>query len=200
MNERLYSSAERELVYRWGEKWFELLFLINGVISTAEPPQAIHELKYQDLRSWLMDHRGLFMPLWEDFYKFWKSRQGLTNEVTGNISKSPLELPELPYQNRHSSYLDRHEQYGDLWRDTFAYWDATPDHSAHDALSLDSRYDEDPLLFFYEPENLYRLAYQLALQGQTDVWQPSEARARDVRPLLVRTGQIMVQFEDWIDD
>lgn len=200
MNKRWYSSAERELVCRWGDSWFELLLLINGVISTAEPPQAIHELKYQDLRSWLMDHRALFMPLWEDFYKLWKSREGLINEVTGNISKSPLELPELQYQNRHSSYLDRHEQYGDLWRDTFAYWDATPDHSAHDALSLDNRYDEDPLLFFYEPENLYRLAYQLALQGQTDVWQPSEARARDVRPLLVRTGQIMVQFVNWIDD
>ena len=82
----MYSSAERELVYRWGEKWFELISLINKVISTAEPPQAIHELKYQELRSWLMDHRALFVPLWEDFYKLWKSRQGLINEATGNTN------------------------------------------------------------------------------------------------------------------
>jgi len=75
MTNRLYSLNERELVYEWLDKWFELTLLIIEVTGTDEPPWSppppteLDELNYQRLRFWLADHEEQFVPLWKDFYE-----------------------------------------------------------------------------------------------------------------------------------
>ena len=69
MAKKLYSPKEQDIVFEWGEKWLELVGLINEVTGTDEPPSDLKELRYQSLRFWFMDHQAEFLPLWADFYK-----------------------------------------------------------------------------------------------------------------------------------
>ena len=75
MEIKLYSQTQREAVYDWIDKWFELSVLIVDVTSTDEPPYSaplptdLNEINYQRLRLWLRDHEEQFAPLWHDFYR-----------------------------------------------------------------------------------------------------------------------------------
>ena len=151
MAKKLYSPKEQDIVFEWGEKWLELVGLINEVTGTDEPPSDLEELRYQSLRFWFMDHQAEFLPLWADFYKCqeWASSQSCDTEDIAD--------PE----------------------------------------DID-KYDKNPFFYFYEPENLYHLAQQLDLQSGIDLWEPSEYRASMMRPILIRTGEIMVEFVDWV--
>ena len=151
MAKKLYSPKEQDIVFEWGEKWLELVGLINEVTGTDEPPSDLEELRYQSLRFWFMDHQAEFLPLWADFYECreWASSQSCDTEDIAD--------PE----------------------------------------DID-KYDKNPFFYFYEPENLYHLAGQLDLQTGIDLWEPSEYRASRMRPILIRTGEIMVEFMDWV--
>ena len=93
MAKKLYSSAERDLVFDWSEKWIKLIGLINGVTGTDEPPWSpppptdLEELQYQSLRFWFIDHQAQFVPLWEDFYECqeWASHQDYNNEDIADL-------------------------------------------------------------------------------------------------------------------
>lgn len=60
MDKKRYSSAEQDLVFNWGEKWLELVVLINEVTGTDEPPWSpspptdLDELHYQSVCVMLM--------------------------------------------------------------------------------------------------------------------------------------------------
>jgi len=75
MDKKFYSSAQRDTVLGWADKWFELTSLIIEVTGTDEPPWSppppteLDELNYQRLRFWLIDHEAQFIPLWRDFYE-----------------------------------------------------------------------------------------------------------------------------------
>jgi hypothetical protein len=74
LDKKLYSSTEPELVSDWADKWFELSYLINGLIWTDDPPWTtpppteVDELEYQRLRFWFIDRQEQFIPIWKDFY------------------------------------------------------------------------------------------------------------------------------------
>lgn len=159
MDKKPYSPKEQDLVFEWGEKWLELVGLINKVTGTDEPPwsppppAALEELRYQSLRFWFIDYQTQFLPLWADFYECqgWALSQSCDSEDIAD--------PE----------------------------------------DID-KYDKNPFFYFYEPENLYHLAQQLDLQSGVDLWEPSEYRASMMRPILIRTGEIMVEFMDWASE
>jgi len=157
MNDKLYSSTERELVFDWTGKWIELIDLINNLTGMDEPPWSpppptdLEELQYQSLRFWFIGHQEQFVPLWKDFYEEWASHDDYDNEDTADLSD-----------------IDK--------------------------------YRKNPFLYFYEPENLYRLSQQLALQTGIDLWEPSEHYASMIRPIIIHMGKKMIEFIDWIDE
>ena len=129
----------------------------------------------------------------------------LINNVTGTgeapwSPPPPTELDELKYQRLRFWLIDHQAQFTPLWMEFYRShtWAYTPSNNDEEG-GLPQRYLENHFLFFYEPENLYELAKQLELQSGTDIWEPSETRAREMRPLLIRLGQLMIEFEDWID-
>ena len=73
MNKNLYSSTQRNQVYDWIERWFELTMLIIEVTGTDEPPFSappteLDEINYQRFRFLLLDHEAQFVQLWQEFY------------------------------------------------------------------------------------------------------------------------------------
>lgn len=151
VNRRLYSIAERNLVYEWAEKWLAFIELINNVTGTEQKslPTELQEMGYQRLRFWFIDRQTQFVPLWRKFY-------------------------------------ESHD------------W-TCPQNDADEDGDFPQKYLENHFLYFYEPDNLYRLAQQLEFQSGIDIWEPSEHAANMVRPVFIRLGQLMVEFLDWID-
>lgn len=71
-----YSDTEHEFVFQWVDKWFQLVSLIFDLVGNYDegpysPPLPIelHEINYQSLRFWFIDHEAQFKPLWRDFYE-----------------------------------------------------------------------------------------------------------------------------------
>ncbi len=129
----------------------------------------------------------------------WLKLIGLINEVTG-APEPPADLDELQYQNLRFWFVDHQEEFGRLWGDFHEYWISCQDYSSEntgDRGDMD-KYLENPFLYFYEPENLYQLAQHLELQSSTDLWEPSEHEASMIRPVLVRLGNMMLEFTDWV--
>ena len=116
----------------------------------------------------------------------------------------PTDLEELHYQRLRFWFIDHQAHFVLLWTDFYACqeWASDEDYSNDDIADLPDidRYLENPFLYFYEPENLYRLAHQLSLQPGIDLWEPSEQRACVIRPLMIGMGRRMIEFMDWIDE
>ena len=142
-----------------------------------------------------------------DWSEKWLEFISLINEVTGTDEPPwsptpPTDLDELRYQSLRFWFIDHQEQFIPLWKDFYKEWASCQDYDNEDIADLEDidKYLENPFLYFYEPENLYRQAHQLALQGGIDIWEPSEYRASVIRPIIIRIGEIMIEFEDWIDE
>ena len=75
MDKKFYSSAQRDSVLGWADKWFELTSLIIEVTGTDGPlwlllpPTELDELNYQRLHFQPIDHETQFVPLQSDFYE-----------------------------------------------------------------------------------------------------------------------------------
>lgn len=93
MNGRQYSIAEQHLVYDWSEKWLELINLINEVTGTPQPPSDSDELRYQLLRSWLIDHQEQFVLVWQEFYECqqWTSCREYDTEATTDLEDEDID-------------------------------------------------------------------------------------------------------------
>ena len=136
----------------------------------------------------------------------WLAMIELINNVTGSDQPPwspplPTELQEIEYQRLRFWFIDHQTQFLPLWREFCESRDwVYPENDTHEDEDLPPKYLENPFLFFYEPENFYRLAQQLELQSGIDIWEPSEHVAGIVRPIFIRLGQLMIEFVDWIDE
>jgi len=136
----------------------------------------------------------------------WLALIELINNATGTeqppwSSPPPTELQEIEYQRLRFWLIDHQAQFVPLWREFYESHDrACPQNATDEDGDFPQKYRENPFLYFYEPENLYRLAQQLELQSGIDIWEPSEHIASTVRPVFIRLGQLMMEFVDWIDE
>lgn len=138
-----------------------------------------------------------------DWCERWLELIDLINEVTGT-PEPPTDMDELRYQRLRFWLIGHQEQFLPLWKDFRESRETTSNHSSDDTdvayLQDVEKYLENPFSYFYEPENLFELATHLDLQSSTHLWEPRESRASMVRPILLRTGEIMVDFVDWVSE
>jgi len=130
----------------------------------------------------------------------------LINNVTGTNEPPyspppPSETDEIEYQRLRFWFFDNQKQFVPLLRDFFRtqVYSHNPEEFISDS-ELPIRYQDNILLFFYEPENLYQLAKQLGLQSGTDIGEPSEKEASDVRRLMLAISRKMVEFDEWMNE
>ena len=89
-----FTPQETTLVHTWVEQWLDLIYLINRVTGTEEPPfsppppTALDEIEYMLLRSWLLENEEGFLSLWRSF----SDRMGLSNDVQ---QRDFIEEPEM---------------------------------------------------------------------------------------------------------
>jgi len=133
----------------------------------------------------------------------WLALIELTNDVTRidqapQSPSPPTEIQEIEYQRLRFWFIEHQTQFLLLWMEFYESHDwAYPSNNTDENGDFPQKYLENPFLFFYEPENLYRLAQQLGLQSGIDIWEPSEHVASMVRPILIRLGELMIEFADW---
>jgi hypothetical protein len=97
--------------------------------------------------------------------------------------------------------MDHEAQFLPLWKEFYESRDwRSPKPKDSNEENFPQKYLDNSFLLFYEPENLYCLAQQLDLQSGIDVWEPSEYRARMIRPIFIRLGELLLEFLDWIDE
>ncbi|MDP2920199.1 MAG: hypothetical protein Q8O43_08290 [Dehalococcoidia bacterium] len=141
----------------------------------------------------------------DDWADKWLELIKLINEITGTDEppwspSPPAETVEIQYARLRFWFLSRQQQFVPLWSDFCASQHPAGSQNGGDPDGFPEKYLENPFLYFYEPENLYRLAQQLELQSGTSIWEPSEHVARMLRPLLIGMGKRMIEFLDWIDE
>ena len=143
----------------------------------------------------------------DEWAEKWLALIELINNATGTEQPPwspppPTELQEIEYQRLRFWLIDHQAQFVPLWKEFYEShdWACTPNNTDDEDGDFPQKYLENPFLFFYEPENLYRLAQQLGLQSGIDIWEPSEHMASMIRPVFIRLGQLMIEFMDWIDE
>jgi len=73
LSNKQYSDTQHEFVFQWADRWRQLFDLIYNLLRTDKPPASPSlptehdEIRYQDLRSWLIDNEVTFLPIWKDF-------------------------------------------------------------------------------------------------------------------------------------
>jgi len=78
-----FTPQETDLVHTWVDQWLKLIYLINRVTGTEDPPfsppppTALDEVEYMLLRSWLIEHEEGFLSLWRNF----SDHMGLSDDV-----------------------------------------------------------------------------------------------------------------------
>jgi hypothetical protein len=142
----------------------------------------------------------------DEWAQRWLALIELINNVSGTDKPpfSPLPPPEtdeIGYQGLRFWFVDHEARFLPLWKGFCENRDWHPrDAKDNGEEGLPQKYVGNPFLFFYEPENLYHLAQQLDLQSGVDIWEPSEYRARMVRPVFIRLGELLLEFLDWVDE
>jgi hypothetical protein len=142
----------------------------------------------------------------DEWAEKWLALIELINNVTGSDEPPfspplPIEIDGLAYQSLRLWFMGHEAEFVPLWREFYEGRDwrfLKPKDNNEE--KLPQKYLDNPFLFFYEPENLYRLAQHLDLQSGIDIWEPSEYRARMVRPMLIRLGELLLEFLDWIEE
>lgn len=136
-----------------------------------------------------------------DWCETWLELSALINEVTGT-PEPPTHLDAISYWSLRFWLIDHESEFLKIWNDFCRSQKSTLSKLSYieeisDAEDTDKQF-KNPCASFYQPRDLYELAQQLDLQSGTDIWEPSEYRASTMRPILVRIGEIMVNFVDWI--
>jgi hypothetical protein len=136
----------------------------------------------------------------DEWAEKWLALIELINNVTGT-DQPPSVDDELDYQCLRFWFIDHQNQFVPLWLDFYKSHDwASPQSNSYEDEDFPQRYLENHFPYFYEPDNLYRLAQQLELQSGIDIWEPGEHVTAMVRPMYIRLGQLMIEFMDWIDE
>jgi hypothetical protein len=133
----------------------------------------------------------------------WLELIKLINNVTGNDEGSespppPTMSDEFQYESLRLWLSKHEEQFVPLWETFYKSLDWSSD-ASDKCRDLTYKYAQNPFLFFYEPENLFKLAHQMELQDGTLVWEPNEYMANLARPVFIRLGQLSIELIDWMD-
>ena len=142
----------------------------------------------------------------DEWAQKWLALIELINNVTGSDGPPfspplPIEVDEVAYRSLRFWFMDHEGQFLPLWKGFYESQEWHPyEAKGNREEGLPQRYLDNPFLFFYEPEDLYCLVQQLDLQSGIDIWEPSEYRARMVRPVFIRLGELLLEFLDWVDE
>jgi hypothetical protein len=134
----------------------------------------------------------------------WLEFLDLITAVIGN-RLPPEENEELHYQRLRFWFVDHQSSFVPLWK-AFRSSQAratnpdAPDEGGSMDLERMAKYQDNPLSYFYEPENLFQMAHHLGLQPGTDTWEPSESRISVVRPVILAIGGVMLECDHWISE
>jgi hypothetical protein len=96
---RTYNEVEIDLAFEWVDKFFaltDLIFRISGDEDLSSPPPLPsyeHELQFQALRIWFLDHQDEFMPIWSEF---WQNKSPRLDSIDTIEDIEYLENPFLP--------------------------------------------------------------------------------------------------------
>jgi len=138
-----------------------------------------------------------------DWCETWLGLSALINEVTGT-PEPPNDLDELRYWSFRFWFIDHQAEFVKLWGNFSRSKHLSSNQASHIEQGTDSKdiekYLGNPFAYFYEPKDLYELAQQLDLQCGVDIWEPSEHRASMMRPILIRMGELMMEFVNWITE
>jgi len=138
-----------------------------------------------------------------DWCEKWLELSALINEVTGT-PEPPNDLDEMRYWSFRFWFLDHQAEFVQLWGNfsKSKHLSSSQDNYIEEVTAPKDieKYSNNPFSFFYEPRDLYGLVRQLDLQCGIDIWEPSEHRASMMRPILVRMGEIMMEFVNWITE
>jgi len=127
------------------------------LLTTLEKPElSVNNEHYSTAESGLVDE-------WTDK---WLELIDLINQVTGtdepsSSSPPPVETDEIRYAHLRLWFLSRQQQFVSLWNDFCAAQHWAGYQNGDDPGGFPGKYLKNPFLYFYEPENLYRLARQL---------------------------------------
>lgn len=141
----------------------------------------------------------------DEWAEKWLALIELINNVTGSDETPfspliPAEIDEITYESLRFWFTGHEAQFVSLWKEFYESRDwRPPEPKDNNEEDFPQRYLDNPFLFFYEPENLYCLAQHLDLQSGIRIWEPSEYRARIIRPIFIRLGELLLEFLDWID-
>ena len=138
-----------------------------------------------------------------DWCETWLELSALINEVTGT-PEPPNDLDELRYWSFRFWFIDHQAEFVQLWGNFYRSKHLSSNQASYIEESTDSKdmekHFKNPFADFYEPKDLYVLAQQLDLQCGVDIWEPSEHRASMMRPILIRMGELMMEFVNWITE
>jgi len=62
-----YLLDDIDLIQTWQEKYFDLLYLLYDILASGASPGVLEEMKYSELRNWLVQHEAAFLVIWGDF-------------------------------------------------------------------------------------------------------------------------------------
>lgn len=86
-----YVETDNEFVDTWAERWCNLVDLIYETIRTDKSvivpsqPGIEEEIRYQTLRSWLIENEASFLPLWKHYYQSQDWTLDASQDITQQI-------------------------------------------------------------------------------------------------------------------
>ena len=132
----------------------------------------------------------------------WLKMIDLINRVTGK-SSPPTVAEQAEYTLLRSWFVENEMEFIPLWRDYQNRTIDSNDDNEEEECSVDpelNKYVINPFLYFYEPDNFYKLAVHLDLQSSDSVWEPEEEVMTVVRPFMVAIGNDVVHFKSWMEN
>jgi len=138
-----------------------------------------------------------------DWCETWLELSALINEATGT-PEPPSDLDEFSYWSFRFWFIDRQAEFVKLWAEFYKSQNLSSKLGRYleevtEPKDMEEHF-KNPFAYFYEPKDLYVLAQQLDLQYGIDIWEPSEHRASMMRPTLIKRGELMIEFVDWITE
>ena len=100
MSRKQVSYVEREFTFRWADRWRELTDLIFDLIHTDNTwapsvPSELKEIRYQDIRCWLIENEKIFLELWKGFCTSWDWFLDTSNDLIEEIRDAEKALEKV---------------------------------------------------------------------------------------------------------
>ena len=97
MSRKQISYTERDFVFRWADRWRQLSDLIFDLMHTdnswaPSSSDVIDEIRYHELRSWLVANEVTFLPLWKDYYSSKDWTLDTSNDLIEEIRNAEKDL------------------------------------------------------------------------------------------------------------